>query len=412
MIRRPKGAKEDARMSRDELSLGEARRIALAAQGLDRPRPKGRIDARHIGSTIRQLGLVQLDYVNVLVPAHYQVLFSRLGPYNRARFDDVVYRRREFTEQWAHEASIVPVETWPLLRHRMETHRVRPYGFESFLAKNVGYVTRVLDEVRARGPLTAEDLPAPDDGSRRIPGAWVTVPRAVLEAHFGRGLLAVADRRPNFARAFDLAERLLPPEHHGRQVGLEEAQRELLRLAARSHGIGTAADLADYYRMSIREARPRLAELVEAGELREVRVEGWRELAYLHAEARMPARVDAATLVSPFDPVVWYRARVARLFGFDYRIEIFVPREKRKWGYYVLPFLLGDRLVARVDLKADRSTRRLRVLAANLEPHAEPAVVIEPLAAELRTMAAWLGLESVAVENRRDFAGQLARLLK
>jgi uncharacterized protein YcaQ len=399
-------------MSRDDLSLGEARRIALAAQGLDRPRPKGRIDARHIGRTIRQLGLVQLDYVNVLVPAHYQVLFSRLGPYDRSRFDDVVYRRREFTEHWAHEASIVPVETWPLLRHRMETHRVRPYGFESFLAKNVRYVTRVLDEVRARGPLTAEELPTPDDGSRRIPGAWVTVPRAVLEAHFGRGLLAVADRRPNFARAYDLAERLLPPEHHGRQVGREEAQRELLRLAARSHGIGTTADLADYYRMSVREARPRLAELVEAGELREVRVEGWREPAYLHAEARLPARVHAATLLSPFDPVVWFRARVARLFGFDYRIEIFVPQEKRRWGYYVLPFLHGERLVARVDLKADRPTRRLLVRAAYLEPDAGRTAVVEPLAAELHTMATWLGLDAVAVENRGNLTGQLARLFK
>jgi uncharacterized protein YcaQ len=396
-------------MSRDHLSLSEARRIALTAQGFDRPRPNGRVDVRHLRRTIRQLGLVQIDYVNVLVPAHYQVLFSRLGAYDRALFHDLVYRRREFTEQWAHEASILPVETWPLLRHRMEVHRVRPYGFEVFLEKNAAYVDRVLDEVRTRGPLTADELPEPDGTIRRIEGAWhASVPRAVLEAHFGRGALAVADRRPNFARVYDLAERVVPADHHGRQVGREESQRELLRQAARGHGVGTAADLADYYRMPVREARPRLAELVAAGELDEVRVEGWREPAYLHPQARLPARIDASTLLSPFDPVIWFRARAARLFDFDYRVEIFVPREKHRWGYYVLPFLLGDRLVARVDLKADRSERRLLVPAAYLERGAEAGVVADALAAELRTLAGWLGLDSVAVGTRGDFARQLA----
>jgi uncharacterized protein YcaQ len=400
-------------MSRDELPLSEARRIALAAQGFDRPRPRGRVDAGHLRRAIRQLGLVQLDFVNVLVPAHYQVPFSRLGPYDRSLFDDLVYQRREFTEQWAHEASILPVESWPLLSHRMENHRVRPWGFEAFLEQNPAYADRVLAEVRARGPLTADDLPGPEGASHRladyIPGAWVgTVARAVLEAHFGRGLLAVAERRRGFVRAYDLAERVLPAEHHRRRVGREEAQRELLRSAARAHGVGTAADLADYYRMPVREARPRLAELAEAGELREVCVEGWREPAYLHPQARRPRRIEAATLLSPFDPVVWYRPRAERLFGFDYRVEIFVPREKQRWGYYVLPFLHGDRLVARVDLKADRGARRLLVPAAYLEPGAEPDAVADVLAAELRTMAAWLGLDSVAVGGRGDFARPLA----
>jgi hypothetical protein len=233
----------------------------------------------------------------------------------------------------------------------------------------------------------------------------------VLEAHFGRGLLAVAERRPNFARAFDLTERILPAEHHGRQLDRNDAQRELLRLAARAHGVGTAGDLADYYHTPIREARPRIAELVEAGELRQVAVAGWRQPAYLHRQARLPDRIDAAALLSPFDPVVWCRQRIARLFDFNYRLEIWVPREKRKWGYYVLPFLLGDRLVARVDLKAARAERRLLVLAAYLEPHAKTGVVADALARELATLARWLGLEQVAVTGTGRFARALAAAL-
>ncbi len=397
-------------MSREDFSLGEARRIALAAQGFDRPRPNRRVNVRDLATTIRRIGLLQIDCVNVLAPAHYQVLFSRLGPYVRPILDDLVYKGREFTEQWAHEASIVPVESWPLLRHRMETHRVRPYGFESFLERSPAYVARVLEEVRARGPLTADDLADPEDVPRRIAGdAWVgTVPRAVLEAHFGRGLLAVAERRPNFARAFDLAERVVPARHHERKVDRQDAQRELLRLAARSCGIAAAEDLADYYRMPVREARPRIGELVESGELREVRVAGWRAPAYLQREARLPRQIAAAALLSPFDPVVWYRPRTERLFEFEYRIEIYVPAEKRRWGYYCLPFLLGDRLVARVDLKADRAGGRLLVVAAYVEPHNDPRVVAEALGRELRIMAGWLGLGSVVVGPR----GNLARVLR
>ena len=400
-------------MPAGDLARDEARRIALAAQGFDRPRPRGRVGAPALRRTIRQLGLLQMDFVNVLVPAHYVVPFSRLGPYDRALLDEVVYRGREFTEQWAHEASILPVETWPLLRHRMEAHRARPRGFDSFMEKNAGYVEQVLADVRARGPLSADDLPGPEGASRRIPGAWIgTVPRAVLEAHFGRGLLAVAERRPNFARAFDLAERRLPPHHYARRSTHEESQRELLRLAARAHGVGTVADLADYYRMPVRVARARLAELVTTGELREVRVEGWPEAAYLHPQAKRPPRIEAAALLSPFDPVVWYRPRTRRLFGFDFRLEIFVPRPKRRWGYYVLPFLLGDRLVARVDLKAERALRRLHVLAAYAEPRVRPGPVAEALAVELKTMASWLKLDSIAVGRRGGLARSLAAALR
>ncbi|HKG93088.1 MAG TPA: crosslink repair DNA glycosylase YcaQ family protein [Gemmatimonadaceae bacterium] len=395
------------------LSLPDARRIALAAQGFDRPRPAGRVDARHLRRVVRQLGLLQIDYVNVLAPAHYVVPFSRLGPYERSLLDDLVYRRRELAEQWAHEASLIPAETWPLLRHRMlgeEGLERRWQAMSRFMAQHADYAQRVLDEVRARGPLTADELPEPDGtrGTRR--GSWWgwTHAKATLEGHFARGRLAIAGRRAaGSARAYDLAERVIPAEHRAREMPPDEAQRALLRAAAGALGVGTAADLADYYRMPIRAARPRIAELVEAGELRPALVDGWAEPAYLHPAARRPRRIDAAALLSPFDPVVWYRPRAARLFGFDYRIEIYTPRPQRRWGYYVLPFLLGDRLAARVDLKADRAAGRLLVHAAYAEPDVDAEEVAAALAAELRTMASWLGLDDVSVARKGDLARAL-----
>lgn len=233
------------------------------------------------------------------------------------------------------------------------------------------------------------------------------------EGHFARGALAVADRRgSDFARVYDLTERVVPPEHYRRDGSREESQRELLRLASHALGVGTAGDLADYYRIPVREARRHIAELVAARELREVRVEGWRDPAYLHPRARLPRRIEACALLSPFDPVVWHRPRVERLFEFDYLLEIWIPRAKRRWGYYVLPFLLGDRLVARVDLKADRENRRLLVPAAYLEPSADPGAVAVALATELRTLATWLGLDSVAVGRRGSFARALAAAVR
>jgi uncharacterized protein YcaQ len=400
-------------MASKTLSSGQARRIALAAQGFDRPRPAGRVDARHLRRTIRQLGLLQIDYVNVLLPAHYQVPFSRLGAYETRRLDDVVYRRREFTEQWAHEASIVPIELWPVLPHRVDANDRRTRSFTQFAERYPDYMQQVLGEVRRRGPLTAADLPEPDGSFERQRSEWGwTRAKAALEALFSRGVLAVTERRSNLARAFDLAERVLPPEHLARDAEPGEARRELVLRAARSHGIGTAGDLADYYRMPLREVRRLLAELVGSGELLEVRVDGWPETAFLHPGARLPRRIDAAALLSPFDPVVWYRPRAARLFGFDYRVEIFFPKSKRRWGYYVLPFLLGDRLVARVDLKADRKRRRLLAPAAHIEAEQDTGRVALALARELKTMAAWLGLDEVAVERRGDLARPLAAALR
>ncbi|MHB8060760.1 MAG: winged helix-turn-helix domain-containing protein [Gaiellaceae bacterium] len=381
-------------MPRDSLSIAEARRIALAAQGFDRARPAGRVDLRHLRGTIGRLGLLQLDFVNVVCPAHYQVLFSRLGSYDISLLDRLAYRRRELTEAWAHEASLVPVELWPHLRHRREAHPPRPWRMEAFLDRHPEYPEWVLAEIDRRGPLAAEDISVPDGVSRRLDGSWLgTVPRAQLENLFGRGVLAVAGRRPNMARVFDRSERLVPPEQPGRSVSREEAQRELVRIAARSHGIATAADLADYFRLRVAEARPRIAELLESGELREVAVEGWRGPAYLHRDARLPRRINTASLISPFDPLIWTRKRTERLFGFDYRFEIFTPREKRRWGCYVLPFLLDDRLVARVDLKAERASGRLLALATHYEDGAGRAEVEPALRAELEAMAAWLGLE-------------------
>lgn len=395
-----------------QFSLQNARRIALAAQGFDRARPR-RVTVAQIGEVIRRLGLLQLDFVNVLVPSHYLVLFSRLGPYRRMLLDEAVYLRREFTEQWAHEASIVPMEHWPLLRHRRETHRVRPWGFEKLLKKHAPYVEWTLAQIRERGPLRADELREPEGAPRRINdeyGWGLSVRRHVLEAHFGTGRLAVAVRLRGFARTYDLAERVIPAAHHSLNISHEEAQRTLLEQAARAQGVATLADLADYYRMTPKVARPRIAELVEEGKLKEVRVEGWREPAYLHPDAK-PRPITAAALLSSFDPVVWFRKRALRLFGFDYRLEVFVPAKKRKWGFYVLPFLMGDQLVARVDLKADREKRRLLVQAAYLESHAKSGLVAEALVAELRTLAGWLELESVKVAKRGNLARALAGIL-
>jgi len=374
------------------LSPGEARRLALAAQGFGRDRPR-RATVSHLRRTIQRLGLLQIDCVNVVCAAHYMVPFSRVGPYDRAALDRLVYRTGEFAEHWAHEISIVPTASWPLLRYRRETDRIRPWGFAKVLEERAEYAAWVLEEVRRRGPLAADELPPPEGAARRIPGSWIgTVTRGVLEAHFLRGTLAAAGRRTDFSRLYDLAERLIPEPHRTRSVGYDEGRRELLMHAARAHGVGTAKDLADYFRMPVTDARPRLRELVESGRLVEARVGGWRETAYLDPEARIPRRVEAAALLSPFDPLIWCRPRVARLFGFEYRVEIFVPPHQRRYGFYVLPFLLGDRLVARVDLKADRARGRLRVLGKWFEGR-RTAAVADALDTEVRLLAGWLGLK-------------------
>ncbi len=395
-------------MTSKEISLVQARRIALAAQGFDRPRPKGEVDIRHLRRAIRQMGLLQLDFVNVLLPAHYLVLYSRLGAYERARLNHLVYQRREFTEQWAHEASIVPMEVWPLLAYRRQDYQPWPGSPITRLKGKSKYLSQVLDLIIDNGALTSQDLP-PVAGPKRRPGDWHrSLPRWALECHFGRGAVAVADRLPNFQRVYDLPERLIDAPHLERHVSRDDAQRELLRLAAESYGIATMRDLADYYRMSAREAAPRVAELVESGDVRQVEVEGWKAPGFLARDARAPRRLSCSSLLSPFDPVVWFRPRAERLFDFHYRIEIYVPANKRKWGYYVLPYLLDDRIVARVDLKADRKNKQLLVLATHKDENIDEDRSVEHLAEELKSLASWLKLERVKVSRRGPFARKLA----
>jgi uncharacterized protein YcaQ len=363
---------------------------------------------RDLRRVLRQLGVLQLDYVNVLVPAHYQVLFARVGPYDRKLLDRLVYKQREFTEQWAHEACFVPMDAWPLLRYRREEHRIRPPFFARFIAENGEYSERVLDIIRAEGAKSAESLPEPEGLANKTVSWYGSITRAVLEALFATGRLAVRERRSNLARVYDVPERVIPEEHYSTVMSRSDAIRELVRRAAAAHGIGTASDIGDYYRMPPKDAKTAVADLLDSGEIRTVSVEGWREPAYLHKGARLPGRAEACRLLSPFDPVVWFRPRASRLFGFDYRIEIYTPESQRKWGYYVLPFLMGETIAGRFDLKADRAAGRLVVRAAYVEPGHEPREVASAACAELRLEAEWLGLESVVVEPRGNLASALA----
>lgn len=395
-------------MRKIQISRAEARRIALAAQGFGRMRPKSAGDIRHIRRVINQLGLLQLDYVNVLIPAHYMVLHSRLGAYSRQRLNDLVYRRKEFIEQWAHEASIVPVDAWPLLQHRRDEFQPYPKSPIMKLPGRCAYLKKVIKIVEQQGPVTSNDLP-PVPGPMRKAGDWHrSVPRWALEYHFGYGSVAVANRLPNFQREYDLPERLIDNAHLQKRVTRKDAQRELLRRAAKSCGISTARDLADYYRMSPKDALPRVGELIEEGALREVKVEGWQEPGLLSHDAVVPRRIKASALLSPFDPVIWFRPRAQRLFDFHYRIEIYVPASKRKWGYYVLPYLLDDRIVARVDLKADRKNKELLVLAAHEEAGIDSKRAARKLAKELASLATWLDLDSVRVSRLGSFARTLS----
>ncbi len=397
--------------SRNSLSVGEARRVALAAQGFDRQRPDAPSDVRHFRRALGAVGVLQLDFVNVLIPAHFLVMWSRLGPYDRERFERFLYRSREFTAQWAHEASLVRAGDWPLLAHRpREFQPPRNNPINDFRDKE-NYLADVLRQVRQEGAVTSNDLPALA-GPKRKPGDWHrSMPRRALEYHFARGKLAIARRMPNFQRVYDLPERLLDRQHRDTRVGKKGAMRELLRQAAVSLGIATLQDLADFYRMSARDAAPRVRELVEQGELSEVTVEDWADTAYLSRSARSPRQIRGASLLSPFDPVVWFRPRAERLFDFRYRIEIYVPKPERKWGYYVLPFRVGDCLVARVDLKADRHRSVLRVQSAHPEVGIDEQAVAMALARELQLLAEWLQLDRTGVVSRNRFSRLIAEAL-
>jgi uncharacterized protein YcaQ len=394
----------------DTLSLASARRIALAAQGFDRPRPEGRIGDAHLRRVVDRLGLHQIDSVNVLVRAHYLPLYSRLGDYPRALLDEAAWgRKRRLFEYWAHEASLLPLDLHPLLRWRME-RADRGEGMwrhiRAFAGERRAEAMAVLERIDAEGPLAASDL---RDGKGKS-GWWTwSDAKTALEWLFWAGHVTTATRRGSFERVYDLTSRVIPTDILALPTpSKEDAQRALLERSARALGVATASDLRDYFRLKP-EANPRIAELVEEGKLVRVAVEGWRQPAFLHTEARQPRRIDAAALLVPFDPLIWERSRVERLFGIRYRIEIYTPPEKRVHGYYVLPFLCGERIAARVDLKADRQAGLLRVQSAWGEPGA-PAEAPERLAEELKTMARWLGLAGVRVSARGDLAPALRAL--
>jgi uncharacterized protein len=395
------------------LSATEARRIALAAQGFAQSRPATPPTRRALARVFDRIALAQIDSVNVLVRAHYLPLFSRLGSYPPELLDEAAYgsaRRRTLFEYWGHEASLLPLRLHPLLRWRMERarHGEGCYRRIAEIARaRPRFVEEIFDTIAQRGAATASSF---EDGKGR--GAWWgwSDVKIALEYLFWCGRVTTA-RRKGFERVYDLPERVLPRAVIAAPTPTEpDAQRELVRIAARALGIATEADLRDYFRLDTADAKLRIAELVEADELVPVRVERWSAQAYLDPGARLPRRVEACALLSPFDSLVWHRSRAERLFGFRYRLEIYTPAHKREHGYYVLPFLLGERLAARIDLKADRGAMVLRVPAAYAEPEIPAADVAAPLETELTLVARWLGLARIEIGGRGDLSKALRAL--
>jgi len=381
------------------LSIKDARRIALAAQGFGIRHPE-RTNAAHLRKTLGRLGLFQLDSVNVLTRAHYLPAFSRLGSYDRTLLERDAWgpvRQRRLFEYWAHEASLLPLDLHPLLRWRMARAERGEIGYQSlkrFAVEHRPEAQAILDRIAAEGPMAAADF---ENGSSKS-GWWEwSHTKHALEWLFWSGKITTATRRGSFARLYDLPERVLPKAILDLPTpDAASAQRALIERSARVLGVATAADLRDYYRLKPEEADHAIAAQAEAGALIPIRVEGWSQKAWMHRDARLPRRVRGAALLAPFDPLVWERSRAERLFGFRYRIEIYVPQDKRIHGYYVLPFLMDEALVARVDLKADRQAGILLAHRVILEPYA-PAETVERLAIELDRMAAWLGLDAVRV---------------
>ncbi len=388
-----------------DLSAAEARRIALAAQGFTVPRPTGRVDRRHLRRVFDRINVIQVDSVNVLVRSQELPLFARLGPHPRTMLADAI-DDGELWECWAHVASIVPSVQHRLFRWSMGRGLYR--SIVRIKADKPGLVDEVLARIRDNGPITAADL------EQRVgkKGSWWDWDdgKLALEHLFRQGQLVAIRRRRDFAREYDLPERVLPLSVLDAPTPSEaEARKELLALAARSMGVATFSDLTDYHRQANAPCKPLVAELVDEGVLRPAAVEGWAKPAYLHRDAPVPRAVHARALLSPFDSLVWYRDRTERLFDFRYRIEIYTPAPKRVYGYYVLPYLLGDRLVGRVDLKADRAGGVLRVQGAYVEHGVDEVAVAGPLLEELRLIAGWLELDAVAATDRGELAEALRR---
>lgn len=384
------------------LSISQARRIVLAAQQFHiAPKPPKNTQA--LATIARRLGVVQIDSVNVLVRSHYLPVFSRCGPYRRELLDDVAYEpaKRELFEYWGHEASFLPLECFPLFRWRMQ-RALRGEGtwgrLKKFVTEHRAAVDAVLEQIRERGPLGAGEIA----GATRGPGGWWgwSESKEIMEWLFWTGQVTTARRR-NFERLYDLTERVLAPELLAREVSKEDSQRELMKISARALGVATLRDLRDYFRLPTQDAAQRLNECVEEGELIPIEVEGWKQKAFLHRDAKCPRTVNATALLSPFDSLIWERQRTERLFDFHFRLEIYTPAHKRLHGYYVLPFLHGDRVVGRVDLKSDRDASRLQVRGGSVEAGVKENAVLEPLYAELRALAQWLGLDGVTITSKR-----------
>lgn len=395
------------------LSASEARRAALTAQGFADRRPRGVPDTRVLRRVLGRISLLQIDSVNVLSRSHYLPVYSRIGPYPTSLLDRAASRApRVLFEYWGHAASLIPVTLHPYLRFRMRRAESQAWGRMRRIAEEKpDLVDWVLREVRDRGPLTAQEIERDANRPCTHWGWNWSDAKTALEWLFFRGEVTAARRNGAFERVYDVPERVLPRDVLEAPTPTDaDAHRELVRMAARAHGVGTEQCLRDYFRLGALETRHAIRDLVDAGELHPVRVEGWQRQAYLYRDAEPARRPRARALLSPFDSLVWERSRTERLFSFSYRLEIYVPPPDRVYGYYVLPFLLGDRLVARVDLKADRQAGMLRVQAAHAEPGA-PAETADELAAELKAMAGWLGLEQVTVAGRGDLAPRVATAL-
>jgi uncharacterized protein len=394
-----------------ELSIAQARRITLAAQGFADPLPTGAVTARHLRRVLGRTQLLQIDSVNIFARAHLMPAFSRLGPWPTTLLDDLAFKKRELFEYWGHEASYLPMALHPFYRWKMERNLKTDTAWGRAFAARQDFARALLKRVEAQGPCGAGALrEAP-----RNKGSWWDWDdvKIGLEYLFVTGQVSVARRTNGFERLYDLTERVIPAQVLALQTpDPQEATRELLRLGAVAHGVGTLKDLCDYFRLrTLADMRPRLEELVEAGDLIPVRVQGWRDTAYLARDAARPRKVERSALLSPFDPLVWRRERTLDLWDVDYRIEIYVPAPKRVYGYYCLLFLHDEAIRARVDLKSDRRAGVLRVLASWLEPGSDAGNTAAALAAQLRLAAAWQGLPDIDVEPRGNLAAALSPLI-
>ena len=399
------------------LGIDAARRVAVAAQGFAEAKPAGAVSRSHLRRLVDRIQVLQLDSVSVAVRAHYAPVFSRLGPYDRSVLERAAWNHsakspRLLVEYWAHEAALMAVDDWPLMRWRMREYAGGRWGKE-IVRKNAKLAEDVVAAVAELGPSTAGQIEARlESAPRGRKGPWWdrSDTKWVAEALFASGVLTTGTR-VGFARHYDLTENVLPPEVVARQVDDDEAVRQLVLRSATALGVATETDIRDYFRLGARQAKPAIADLVAAGELEEVEVDGWTAPAYLRVGQSVPRRDRGTALLCPFDPLVFFRPRMERLFDFHYRIEIYTPAPKRQFGYYVWPFLLDGRLVGRVDLKAERTRDALHVVGAFTEPGQDAGRVAEALAVELRSMATWLGLAEVTVGERGDLVGALRKAL-